>query len=732
MSPGGAARRNQPGGGASPQARAVAAVLRRRLRWLLKRLDPLQAAATRLLPVLLHASFGTPLLRSEPPGVEALSFRRAWAAWARLFGLPPAHGRQRERTRVEAVLALPRAEGGLDLLAFLVPGLRSSDRMLVLQRLEAAREALSPARGLRLRLVEEAGLGAEEREACFLFGALVAGRLPANLAAPRASQLEGLSPEAAVRAPTSLSALALLLAQGIPGPSAEEGLRGLLDDGAAAEELADPSVLCVRLAAPRSVRGRLLEAALAWTRPDARELPEAFEIMEVGRALAIACFLSVHRVPRARARELREVLRREALGAGLPRLFLRLLARHPMSFEPAAQRGGSAHSVQLVGGAIAGHGRSLVQARVRALALRAAARRPSNESGNVLHDLLEARLARRAAAPTLFVVIEHVNVPGPPFDMLNRGPERGLALRAATLLLLRPNRRPTAWRLPADQAVRRVVEAALAGREVEVVPLSPEGQPAAARLTRVANFVRQPHRHPVAVEAGGVVLLGGPHGVRSFPLARFAARPVACDVDPEAVDLALSPERGIRPQADFAQPGVLDCRIYPFDPTRGCVLTRDDEGHLLREVVPLDLLEAHLADAAALLRLCATPATLATRLAEPLDPTALASRVVRHRLPVALGGEPPFDLWLDLGGERIDLRRPGVWSAIAEQLLAGVPMGAEVRPSVERADVTVRGEPAAPILHLYARSLVLRRLGAHLRRLHQIHVPDAGQGLIEP
>ena len=67
------------------EQRSLAAVLRWRARWLLKRLGPELAAAARLVPMLLQASLPHPLLRAEAPGVVGQQrFRRSWSGWARL------------------------------------------------------------------------------------------------------------------------------------------------------------------------------------------------------------------------------------------------------------------------------------------------------------------------------------------------------------------------------------------------------------------------------------------------------------------------------------------------------------------------------------------------------------------------------------------------------------------------------------------------------------------------
>ncbi|MBS2024814.1 MAG: hypothetical protein JST92_20655, partial [Deltaproteobacteria bacterium] len=430
-----------------PALRQFSAMLRWRARWMLRKAAPDTATAARLLPVLLQANFAHPLLRKDAPGVRGLRFRHAWVVWAKRFSLAPPQSMQRDAEAVAAVVVLPLG-AQLEVLVITQPNLD----LVARQRLDARMSALNTvfgvtARELRVRAVDASALTVQERELCIAFGGLVAGECPARL-------LEAGEPEEfpavnlALRAPTTLAALAMMMVAGRPLAGAAESFQVLLASGVSARELADPDVACVRWASPYTLRGKMLDAALRWTRParPKAERPGAFELLAVGRGLAISCAMSVRSLPLALGLPLRERLRREVLAPGLPRILVPLLSPAALKFEAAAAAHG-VHTVALADGAVAGQGRTAVQARVRALSLRAQTNAPPLAQSSPVYEIIEARIGRPVERPTLLCVLEHAHVPGPPFDLLNRGPERRMALRSATLVLLRPDRRPTAWRV---------------------------------------------------------------------------------------------------------------------------------------------------------------------------------------------------------------------------------------------------------------------------------------------
>ena len=703
------------------EQRALAAVLRWRARPLLKQLGADLATAARLLPVLLQASLPHPLLRAEAPGVVGVQrFRRSWSAWARLCGLPPPLSMQKGRGQIDAVIALKKNAGAL-VLVFASPGLRAPVRAKVAERVAAANTVLtSGGRAIEVRLVAEGPLAGLEREECLLFGALLAGAFPPALAEEEpVADARAVAAELALRAPDDVAAMALMLLSAAAGPPLVLALRSSLAAGIPARRLAEPAEASLRWAGPPTGQGALLETLLDWSRWAAGKVgppPAIALVMATGRALALACAQAVRKLPRSGSAALRKRLRHQVFGAGLPRVLLPLLASDELRFEPAALERRRGYKVRTADGTVFGSGRTLMQARVRALALRAAGHRaPAGSSA--LNALIEQRLARPVEEPTLFLIVEPAQKPGPPFDPLNRGPERSIALQSATAVRLRPGSRPSAWRLRPIDAVKRLCQDAIAGLELEIVALTPEGSAVVARLLRVAALVKKSKQQPIAIQAGGEVL--SPHGgrMRRFPLQRFARRPVGCAPDPEAFDLALSPERGLRSAAGPSQPRLLEIRVYQVSDTLGCVLTCDSGGRMLRQELRLDRVEDHLREVRALLRSCSPPALLAARLADQLETVLQLHSRPLPPLVLSVGGVLPRRLWVDYRGERFELSARGGLAATAQALLSSVQQGGEARLSIEQVAVALPdGSLAPPLFQLYARSLVLRRLGLQLRR----------------
>ncbi len=656
------------------------------------------------------------MLRGEAPGVSRLKFRRRWTTLARVFGLPPPSSMQRARPAIEALFVIPRGEQ-LEVIALVGNDLGAPARARAEERMAAARTALGAAgRALEFKLLDLNSIDEAAFQLILTLGSLLAGSAPAiffNATHMAARAGAPIAAGLAECAPTPLSTLALMLLLGAPPVSPLEVARKALAARATAHQLANPSDLCARWAAAATGHEELLLSALRWSQPAPRhgEPLAAREVMRVGRELAMLCARAVHRLPRAESRALRIRLHREVIGPGLPRALLPALGQCKLRLSGTPLQVGRNFEVRSQDGAVLGRGHTGVQARVRALALATAA-------GLAAENKLAARLARPHAAPTLHLLLETYEVPGPPFDPLNRGPDRQLGLLSSTALLLRQDARPTAFDLDPEETVMRLCNDCLRGREIEVVPQTPDGQPAAARLTRVASLLQKRGAVPAAIEAGGKVLLPRADRMRRVELRGFARRPVICSIDPEAFDLSLSPERGARTVGGAALPGAINCRVVQsdFDPAVACVLSHDDRGRLLREEVPLDRLEDHLREGQEMLRACNPPAPIASRLADGVETLLLRHRRSLPSITVALGGDLPFGLWAEIAGERVQLSRPGGWAAAAQALLASMPVGDEQRIRIVRADITERGAPATPIARLYARAMVLRRLALHLKK----------------
>lgn len=723
-----------PSGGAAAlatQRRELTALFRWRLRGLAAVVPPRTLRAARLLPVLLHASFDRPRLREEAPGVSGLRYRRAWSQLARDLELPPPFKAQRGTPLVEAVLLVPGAQG-LEATVLLPSGLRPSDRDWVEERTGAAGAALAGA-GVRIpvRVLDAAALAGDGDATARLavFGALVGGRISAAAwAALEAASRRPIEPAVltllAVSAPSPLAALALTLLCAGPAPSPLDAAGRLLSRKVTARRLADPEEFCARWAAEATPHRQALLTALALCRPRRGEPApalEAAEVVALGGALSLA-----HRIGL-----LPELVAawRDAVGAGMPRalqpaLGERLSAAGPL--RTALSRAGDVHEVRLPAGVVLGRGATPVQARVRALSLlSAAALEPVLEHAEPPWRALAGRLAQRRDRPTLLLVVEPAFPSGPPFDPINRGPGRGIGFPGALQVRLVPGRRPAGRVLTGDEALDRLVREVQAGTAVEVVAARSEAQPVAVRLTQVAALVRDAGpRNPVALEVGGRVLMPRDGRLFRFQLDRYLGRPRVFVPDPDAPDLTLSP--GERRPVGLSRPGVVECRASLVDDLRASVLYTDAQRGWFREVVFLTELEEHLRDTRLVLQQSDAAAILAVRLSEDVEPALRRVGRAGAAVAVAVRGQLPHDLQVEVGGDRFGGTTSGNgWRDGAIAVLSRWPRTGEGRLSVNGLTVQAGGRRAVGLLALYARSVALRRLKFFLRR--ELQALSAGQ-----
>jgi hypothetical protein len=701
-----------------PGTRSLNAMLRWRFHWTLARLPADQAQALRFLPALLQASFASPPLRGEAPGISRLKFRRSWSVLARAFGLPPPLSMQRAKGAIEALILVPRGEA-LEVFALVASDLPAGFRARAQERLTAAKNALGAAgRHIELKLTDLGTVDGTNFDSMLSMGALIAGSPPPlfyNAAHPAKALPLPSAAILAERAPTPMASLALMLLLGTNPPSALEVTRQAAQEKINARQLSDPSFFCARWASQATGREQLVMTALFWSKVKPRStgvlMPK--ELMEAGRELTMLAARSVLRLPVSASRTLRARLRRDVIGVGLPRALLPALGQCKLKLLPAPVPVGRVFEIRSSDGAVLGRGRTGTQARIRALALTTAAGiAPS------LENKLAARLAKPINGPTLHAIVETYEIPGPPFDPLNRGPSRAIGIVSATAVLLRDNARPTAFQLTADELLLRICNDTLRGREIEVAPSTPDGQPAAARLARVVALIQKKGGLPAAIEAGGAVLIPKKGRMTRVSLHLFARRPIACNTDPEAFDLSLSPERGARNSGGFAIPGAIACRVFQSDadPNIACVLSQDSNSRLLREEVPLERLEDHLREGQEILRGCTPPAPLASRLADGIEMLLLRHRRTVASMPINVGGAMPFGLWLEIGGEKLQMAQPGGWAAAAQAILSRLPMGDEPVLRISRVETTEKGAPGSAIGRLYIRAMVLRRLQIHLRK----------------
>jgi hypothetical protein len=238
----------------------------------------------------------------------------------------------------------------------------------------------------------------------------------------------------------------------------------------------------------------------------------------------------------------------------------------------------------------------------------------------------------------------------------------------------------------------------------------------AVRLTQVAALVRDASpRNPVALEAGGRVLMPRRGRCFHFPLGRFLGRPRVFVPDPDAPDLTLSP--GERRPVGMSGAGVVECRASLVDDQRAAILYADAQRGWFREVVFLSELEEHLKEVRTILQQSDPGALLAVRLSEDVEPALRRVGRVAAAVQVAVRGQLAHDLQVEVGGERYGGTSSGNgWRGGALAVLARWPRSGEGRLSVNGLTVQADGRRAVGLLALYARSVAVRRLKFFLVR----------------
>ncbi|MBX7101703.1 MAG: hypothetical protein K1X89_28570, partial [Myxococcaceae bacterium] len=345
-----------------------------------------------------------------------------------------------------------------------------------------------------------------------------------------------------------------------------------------------------------------------------------------------------------------------------------------------------------------------------------AAQRPVNPPGLMpVWRKLGPKLLGRPARPALWVEVEPLEVPGPPHDPLNRGPTRTLALRKALVVSARPRGRPSACELTGTEAIGALLRHALRGTALEFIPSGNEAQAIEARLVRLARRCAQSTAtRPIAVEAGGSILLGDARGVARYSGAAFARRPRRALCDPEAPDLGAAVTLGHELRCSPAQ---LECLVWTDVAGQAQLLTTDARGWFFRESVAAGDLEAHLEEAQRLLR--TQPASaLSVRVAEDVARTTLASAPApAPTVTLSISGSLPHRLSVELDGERFGGAEALGWDAAASAVLSRWPPLVEGVIRVAAIDVAVNGLAASALERLYVRALVQRKLRTHMRLL---------------
>jgi hypothetical protein len=679
---------------ASRDARFVSAVLRRRARWLRKMLQPKTRQAVRFLPVLLQGSFRYPQLKGEAPGVRDMGFRPGWGALANGFGLPPPFAMQRSRALIESILVLPQEAGAAGaacdraLAVVLHNAERAEDHLLVEERLLAITGLLERA-GLKLFSlpVREAQSHAVLLRRAVAFGAMIVGNLP-QIAIDAADTVELDSRALAAHAPAPLAAIALLLLGGDHVSSPVQSLLEAKARGSSAVQLADPAKFAVEWTARLSGAGPLLRAALKLVDGEANELDLA--------AILSLCERLWTRL--ARATRTAPALRAELLGPGAPRALLPAIGKRLPPGRIELHSEGKTW-IALVGTAPVARGGTRALALARALALVGQARQAA-----ALVEPHWQPFAVELAKGTPFTALSigSRNLPGPPFDPLNRGPSRELCIANAMLVRARPGRRPTATSLPELQAVQRLCESSLRKERVEIFAQSPDAQPAAMRLSRMLGVLSS--ETAAACEAGGQILFSRGSRLHRVSPRNFLSRPRLLPVDPEAPDLAFSPDR---PQDVRAAAAVVQCRVE-LQGERAFLLFEDGRGARFSEQVPLSELEAYLEETQQVLRAITPSCALAVRAGHDVEQAVRTFTAPPKLATVNIAGTRPGPITLEIAGRNFS----GAGDAAAMQIASSWPVG-----KLGRVSIKFQPGKADPMLALYTRSSVRRRLQARLDRI---------------
>jgi hypothetical protein len=705
--------------------RALTAVLRWRCLRVLPHGVPARAAeAARLVPILLHASFQQPLLRTEAPGVAGLRYRHNWSSLARRFDLPPPWRAQRDAPQVDAVVAVPE-DSVLVLLVVTVAGITRADLHWVEERAAVVHGIVAGAGATcAVRVLEPAALARDPllSHRLVLFGALMGGRIsPAAWAALEAAAQQPVDPrdlvDLAAQAPGELPALALALLAGGRAAPPLTATKRLLQSGLAARALAEPAVICTRWSAeaqPEYAAALEQAAALA----GAGAPGETGAVLRLAHQLSLPVACAIRSARRAGLGPGERARWRERIGADIPRALLPALGARLSAgadVETVLHQDGRRHEVRLRDGAVLGRGASPLQARVRALSvLASAALDPLLAHAEPPWRNVAARLAQPRDQATLLLVVEPAGPSGPPYDPLNRGPDRRLGFPGGFAIRLAPGRRPSARAVTASELVDRLLAEVAAGTRVEVLASRSEAHPVAARLTQLAGLVEGRGELPVAVEAAGRVLLLSGGALRRFRLDRIAGRPRTYLPDPDAPDLALSP--GERRPSGIGGASVIECRAVPLDATRAAILYSDRAHGHLREVVFLSELEDHLREARAILQAADPRSVVTVHLADELEPAVRRAGPAGPPLHLAVRAVLPWDVQVQVEGEWYGGRSGRTWREAALKLLVRWPREMDARIAVSTVNVVARGKRRGGLLALYARSIVLRRMRTHLVR----------------
>ncbi len=674
--------------GPTPARPSIAAVLRWRLRAVLRRCAPREREALQLFTMLLGAKFPRAPFQGEAPGIEDLRPRASWARITHRFGLPPV-GTLRRRPPAVAAIFVRRSPSGIELYVRRVAGAPIDARVALPDRLEAARALLQRA---GIRLVDVTSSDDPPPMDWWLSAGLLAGHVPDRAPeTPLGARLEQCLALTELGPVGRLSLLLLAAGSAVDFGSA---MSAELLDGTPARRLAGPDLAAITWA----IRcGGPAVGALRWLSDRLRAGPRAASLDSAEVALSMATRLAacarraVSRAPAALRPRLLPLLAEELGESGLPRAIRPLLApavQAAAGRKLVTERSDRLHEARLDGITL-GRARDPVQAEVRALvriadlAGRAAALRARPELRGVLGPTL-------AKTPSDVVLMER---PDGPASLLYAWRSRGGRINAR--------------REDDREGWARAIASARAGRLPLVVPAESACAPAAARLQQTLRLAARssPELPFLTVVGEQPLLIDG--RLRTPSLGYVLARPRRVQPDASSTLVALDtppPARG--------GTRLLHCRAQLSGADRVALLYLDDRGWLLREELPLAHLGAHLAETDALLRGGGEPAALVHRADATLGAVSARLRHAVHGVRVGIAGEPPHGLRVCVEGEWFGAGTHLPLGAAAEAVLSRWQLGERTRLSFVAEDLRATG-----MMRLWVRSALRRRIEGRIHRL---------------
>jgi hypothetical protein len=208
---------------------------------------------------------------------------------------------------------------------------------------------------------------------------------------------------------------------------------------------------------------------------------------------------------------------------------------------------------------------------------------------------------------------------------------------------------------------------------------------------------------PLAIEHGEHIWWADRTRVRCFSRRRFAARPRRCLFVPSGNDW--------RPNGR-PWPSLVQCSATVLGNGYAWLRYEDAQQWQLTERIPLGELEAHLNETIGLLREDPRPTWLAVRAGEDLELAirrngAFRGTTLKMKVKVTLPHSYSLQLEQDLEELQVD--------SAAERVLSQWAVGQVGRISIRELQLSAPEGTTAGLLKLYARSVVLRRLGARMQ-----------------